>query len=481
VSYSPSHIYSSPIDRYAFNYASKWQQLDYLKRVREFAAGGPFCEIPSNPSDAIRHAQHHLGRDQGTELFFTGSTGAITQGGLTTVTIPKPFNINRPLRKIRIDLVQAQTTATGAYTATNVDAPASILQNARITGTHAQFGVLTPINISGRALWMKQLARRKQANNFYLTLGTTGENGFPVGNISGFTSFPSSASIGGRVRMTWRDGVVPAAAITVAGGGASLNPLQSPLAGATGPLQAAVNTFLFENRYTVDLAPSLGPWARTSKLPFSWRPEDWADTLQLVLTFGDGNALGPIALANVTNQNIQYNIYFVYDLLGKDYIGKVSPAVLIQGEQAVAVPTKGSNNFRLTALQKKKTVDIIMTSGQLRTGGTVGPNVAFTNFDDSALDVTQAIVDGKPIHNNLNNLAYKDHVNEVYDMQMPQGMFMVDFLTSQSPLSAYPGQNVAGGAAFELDTNAPDPGTLLATNYNIQMIQDWFVGDPKIG
>lgn len=432
--------------------------------------------IPSNPSDAIRDAQAKLGRDQGTELFFTQGATNIVQGQRSIFDIPKPFNINRPLRKIRIDVVYQVTIATAGLSKISADAPWSILQNVRITGTHAQFGVLTPVNLSGRAIWLRGITRTQQSSGAYCKVVTTTNNGLIASALVN--------NMG--QRLANYDGSAGDA------GSNTLVPLQSPLGIAVtdgaiqtgGPLSIfPQNLFLFV-RYNIDVAPQFGPWSKLSKLPFSWRPEDWADTLQMHLEFGDGNSLGADALANFTagaGNAVSFQVFFVYDILGKDYVPKVSPAVLIQGEQGLALPAKGNNNFRLSALQKKKTLGVLIITGTQSHQATIGPNIAYDSFDDTAFDVTQAVVDGKPIHNNLSNLAYKEHLQEVYNHTFPQGVFLVDFAGPQNPLAAYPGDTVAGGASFEIDTNAPDPNSLLAANYLATMIQEWYVGTPKLG
>jgi hypothetical protein len=458
--------------RHSYTYRDYDRYL--INKANELGEFGPFMAIPSAPSDAIRDAQSKLGRDQGTELFFTQAATAVTQGTRTIFDLPKPFNINRPLRKIRIDAVITNAIATAGYSKISCDAPWSMLQNVRITGTHAQFGVLTPVNLSGRAIFLRGITRSQQSSGAYAKVITTSNNGLLASALVG-NSFGQ--------RLMNYDGSAGDA------GSNTLVPFQSPLGIAVtdgaiqtgGPFSVFPNSINLYLRFNIDVAPQFGPWSKLSKLPFSWRPEDWADTLQMHLEFGDGNALGANALANVT-QTIAFNVYFVYDILGKDYVPKVSPAVLIQGEQGLALPSAGSNNFRLSALQKKKTLGVMLTTGIKSHQATIGPNVAFDAMDDSAFDVTQAVVDGKPIHNNLSNPAYKEHLQEVYNHTFPQGVFLVDFAGPQNPLAAYPGDTVAGGASFELDTNAPDPNAYLAGgNYLATMLQEWYVGTPKVG
>jgi hypothetical protein len=427
---------------------------------------GSTAPNPVATQNPIRHAAQFLGRDQGTELFFSGAWAAAA--GITNVqVIPKAFNINRPLKKIILRVTFVDTLTTAGYTTINAETPQNILQNIRISGTHAKFGALVPINISGATQYMRGMLRKNTSSAVYLT-PTAG--GVPaVAQRSRYTDNAATVGVYGTL-------AAPGALINTAGGG-SLFPLISPgalLLSAIGNTPVTIDIF-----YEIDTAPMFGPWSRLGKLPFSWRPEDWGDSLQIQLTFGEMNAFGTIAAsADSTFTVPTYNIYTVYDLLGAAYVSKISPAVQILNEQTIPVPAASGNNQRLALLQKQKTLSVLVKSGVLASYANIGPNTCFQIMDDTILEATQIVADNKPVHNNLSNRVYKEHLQEIYDVTWPQGYFAIDFGGSQNPLTYYRGDNLAGSATFELDTNvtANPPA-----HYGITMVQEQIIGEPALG
>lgn len=437
----------------------KWLVAQANEKIRNSPMNMAGSTALQNP---VRHAAQFLGRDQGTELFFS-SNWQEAAGALNVQLVPKALNINRPLNGILIRVGFTDTLSTAGYTTWNPEAPQNILQNIRITGTHAKFGALVPVNISGATAWMRGQLRREVSSSMYLT--------------------PTAGGIPGtRMRMGYYDGANAGAIATgivgVANGGGPLCPLLSPaslLGSAIGDTPVTYDIFYF-----VDMAPMLGPWSRMGKLPFSWRPEDWGDSLQIQLTFGNRNALGTNAAdANTIFSNMTYSIFNVYDILGQDYVSKVSPAVLILNEQNIPALAGGPlNNQRLALLQKQKTTQILLKTGVQATYARVGPNFAYFSMDDITFEQTVAAADNKPIHNNLSNMSYRDHLSKQYGRTWPQGYFALDFLGSQNPLTYYRGDLLSGSATFEMLTNTTQA---VPANTAIQMLQEQVIGEPALG
>lgn len=415
----------------------------------------------------IRHAAQYLGRDQGTELFFQGNW-AVNAGQLNVQLVPKALNINRPLKKLVIRVQATDTLTTAAYTTINAETPQNILQNVRITGTHAKFGALVPVNMSGATLWMRGQWRKDSGSHLYANLGAGGIPGVRTRQV-----YVDQAATGAYGTLA-----APGTGITGATGQGIRSPLLSPLGVALSTL--GDSPIILDIFYELDFAPMFGPWSRMAKHPFSLRPEDWGDSLQIQLTFGDMNAFGTIAAsADSTFTNATYQIYAVYDILGKDYVDKVSPAVLLLNEQNVPIPGAQTNvETRLAILQKQKTTAVVLKSGVLGAYALVGPNSVFRIMDDTIFDQTQIIADTKPVHNNLSNLSYKDNFEEQNDITLPQGYFITDFCASQNPLTYYRGDRLAGAATFEIDSivTANPPA-----NYAATLLQEIVIGEPALG
>jgi hypothetical protein len=443
------------------------EQARNQPRLMGSTPASPVVGAAAPPTQSpIRHAAQYLGRDQGAELIYSGAW-ATTAGQLNVQLIPKALNINRPLKKLIIRVQWTSTLATAAYTTVNAESPQNVLQNVRLTGTHAKFGALVPINMSGATLWMRGQLRKRSGSHQYVNLGAGGFGIVRARQV--YQDIPGAGAYGTLA--------APGTGITVGAGIGPLVPLLSPSSTSWSTL--ADSPQIWDIFYELDFAPMFGPWSRMAKLPFSLRPEDWGDSLQLQLTFGDMNAIGTIAASADNTASLQtYSVYGVYDLLGKDYVDKISPAVLILNEQSVPTPAASGNNQRLAILQKQKTTGIIVKTGVLGAYALIGPNVVFRIMDDTILEQTQVIADTKPVHNNLSNMTYRDNVEEQNDITHPQGYFLVDFCGSQNPLTYYRGDKLAGAATFEIDTNitATPPA-----NYGISMVQEIVIGEPALG
>jgi len=378
------------------------------------------------PKFSARDLASILGRNQGPELFFQ-QPFAID----TAPIIPKNLNVNRPLERIHLVWRGRVVIAGANYTAIAAEAPQTIIQRIRLTGTHQRFGSLTPIDI-------------------------TGATAFTLGRLTRFRG--SSLYING-VRQ---------------------NELGVPLAQA-GATFGNVGTYDLEIHYVIPMGPILSVSSKLSTIPFLFMNSDWGDTLQLQIFMGDGTSFGTLAGGTTTTFTAfgsgagspLITIFTNYEILGP-LANSISPAVVIRSEQSQTAPVAANGNaVRIQLLQKQKTTNIFVKTGTILAGTAAGISV-FGVMSDNVLDFTQPVVDNKPIRNNFNNFAMKEYVGYAFDTVMPQGYLNFTFLDAQQPLTYYRADLLAGGSTFELDSNVIGGGAGVTCN----VLQEQVIGDP---
>jgi len=367
-----------------------------------------------------------LGRNQGPELFFQQAFVADQ-----SPIIPKNLNVNRPLERIHIVWRGRVTIAGANYTAVAAEAPQTILQRVRLTGTHQRFGSLTPLDMTGASL-------------------------FALGRLTRFRG--SSLYING-VRQ---------------------DELNVPLAQA-GATFGNVGVYDIEIHYVLPMGPILSESSKVAVVPFLFMNADWGDTLQLQLfngdltSFGTPNAATTVAFTAFGSPagNPLISIFTNYEILGP-LASSISPAVVIRSEQSQTAPLAANGNaVRLQLLQKQKTTNIFIKTGTILAGTAAGISV-FGAMSDNVLEMTQPVVDNKPIRNNFNNFAAKEYGGFSFNSVLPQGYLNFTFVESQNPLTYYRGDLLQGGSTFELDSNVIGGGAGVTAN----VIQEQVIGDP---
>lgn len=367
-----------------------------------------------------------LGRNQGPELFFQQTFNA----GQSPI-IPKNLNVNRPLERIHI-IWRGRVTIAGAnYTAVSAEAPQTILQRLRLTGTHQRFGSLVPVDITGATLFA--LAR--------------------------LTRFRGASLLINGVRQP---------------------ELNVPL-NQSGATFGNIGTYDLEIHYELPMGPILAISSKIAVVPFLFMNADWGDTLQLQLFFGDQTSFGTLAGGTTTTFSAfgsntgspLVTIMTNYEILGP-LAGSIATAVVLRSEQTQTAPVSANGNaIRLQLLQKQKTTNIFVKTGTVLTGTNAGISV-FASLSDTVLEMTQPVVDNKPIRNNFNNFAAKEYYGFAFDTVLPQGYLNFSFLDAQQPLTYYRGDLLAGGSTFELDSNVVGGGA----NVNCNVLQEQVIGDP---
>src|SRR6516164_6177585 len=369
----------------------------------------------------VRQVASLLGRNQGPEFFFQQPWTA-----LNNVVIPKAINLNRPLERVHMVWQGRIAIATANITPVFAESIQNLIQTFKLTGTHAAFKAITPINLTGADAFAWPKLFKARGASTYVNGALADNLGIPAG-------FPDDTEI----------------------------------------------------HYDIPLTPVLPVAAKVSLVPFLYQQKDWGDTLQVFLTFADATALGTLGTAVVTFTSFgsgagtpQLFLMTNYEILGA-LAESISSAVVIRNTQNVPqsqITSASATLQRLQLLQKQKTTNILLKSGALAAGTSAGVTV-YSTLSDQIFQQTQVIVDNKPVRNNFLNAAYKEYAGYSFDARLPQGYLPFSFIDSMNPLTAYPADQLAGGSVFELDSQVL---TGAGTNF-AEIIQEQYLGVPGAG
>lgn len=372
-----------------------------------------------------------LGRSSGPELFTTTNFAA----GQTTV-INRNISLQRPLGVITLRWRGRVVIGTADYTAVAAEAPQTILNNIRIFGNWKN-GQQVPVDVSGASAYVMHRIYHVFGNSTFFGTTRQPDPGMPFGQVG--TTF-----------------------------------------GNTG-------TYDLEIYYRIPMYPSLPQSAKASAIvPFLWLSEDWNDSLQVQLGFGDQTSFGtPAGGTTVTFTAFgsgagtpTVDIGLVYYQLG-GLRGQYSSAIVVRSEQTViggSIAAAG-NNIQLIPLSKQKTTNITIKTGQILPG-TSGAVSVFASLSDTVLDVTQVRVDNKYIRNTFSNLFSKEDQARLWDSILPQGYQNFSFIDGANPRAAFRADNpsvVGPGATFAVWTNVVTPGG----NPAFSMIQEQIYASPN--
>lgn len=382
----------------------------------------------------VRQVASLLGRNQGPEFFFQQPWTT-----LNNIVIPKAVNLNRPLERIHM-VWQGRIAITVANMApVYAESVQNLIQTFKLTGTHAAFKALTPINLTGADAFAWPKLFRPRGSSIYV-------NGARSENLDIPAGFPGATGFAG----------------TTAG---------SP--------------YDTEIHYNIPLVPVLPSATKVSVVPFLYQQKDWGDTLQIFLTFADQTALGTVGTSVTTFTAFgsgagtpQLFLMTNYEILGA-LAESISSAVVIRNTQNIPqanITSASATLSRLQLLQKQKTTNVLLKSGALAAGTSAGVTV-YSTLADNIFQQTQIVVDNKPIRNNFLNAAYKEYAGYSFDARLPQGYLPFSFIDSMNPLTAYPADQLAGGSTFEIDSQVLTGG---ATNF-AEIIQEQYLGVPGAG
>ena len=388
--------------------------------------------MPANLT--TRQVASLLGRNQGPEFFFQQPWTA-----LNNVVIPKAINLNRPLERIMLDWQGRIAVGTANISPVFPESLQNLIQTIKLTGTHAAFKALTPINLTGADAFAWPKLFKPRGNSTYVNNALADNLGIPAG-------FPAGTGF----------------------------------LGTTGG-----SPYDTEIIWNIPLTPVLPVAAKVNLVPFYYQQKDWGDTLQMFMTFADATALGTLGTAVVTFTGFgsgagtpQLFLFTNYEILGA-LAESISSAVVIRNTQNVPqsqITSAAATLQRLQLLQKQKTTNVLLKSGTLASGTSAGVSV-YATLSDAIFQQTQLVVDNKPVRNNFLNSAYKDYQAYSFDARLPQGYLDFSFIDSMNTLTAYPADQLAGGSVFELDSQVLTGG---ASNF-AEIIQEQYLGVPAAG
>lgn len=378
----------------------------------------------------VKQVASLLGRNQGPEFFFQQAWSA-----LGNVVIPKAVNLNRPLERFHLVWQGRIVIATANMTNVAAESVQNLIQNFKLNGTHAAFKSITPINLTGADAFAWPKLFRTRGGTIYIN-GARQEN---LDIPSGFSA--------------------------------------QTVFGNTG-------TFDVEIHYIIPLVPVLPAAAKVSVVPFLYQQKDWGDTLQVQLAFADQTALGTAGTATFTfsafgsgTGSPQLFLFTNYEILGA-LAESLNSAVVIRNTQNIPsglISSASSTLQRLQLLQKQKTTSVVLKSGLVQAGTSTGVT-AYNTLADNIFEQTQIVADNKPVRNNFLNSALKEYGAYAFDARHPQGYLVLTFIDSMNPLTAYPGDALAGGSTFELDSQIK---TGNASNL-AEAIQEQYLGVPGV-
>jgi len=382
-----------------------------------------------------------IGREQGPELFYTDTTTlGGTGGGVQTIQIPRTLTLNRPLESITIKLAFRLVTSVYDYTSVYPEHLINLLAQVQLNGIHRIYGNLTPIQMSGATIftWPQLFKGFRGANALF---------------INGARMVPPSSPYN----------------------------FNTPAAGGALGFPVTAGTYDVEIFYEIPLGPSFPVSAGESQrdVSFLYLPQDWADSLQLKLTFGDRTSLGVPQASTVTTFTSfgsasglpTFSVHLNYSILGA-FGNALKAGVVIRNEQSLGSFQSLVNRTRLSLLQKQITSNVVFKTGLQSTVANAPP--VFTSLIDTQLANTQIMVDNKPIRNNNDNMVAKTYGGRNFDTVWPAGYNGFSFIDSQNPLTAYRGDGLQGGSTFDLNSDV-----IVANAANLILLtQEMIYGGP---
>jgi len=379
-------------------------------------------------------ASSTLGRYQGPELFQALTVDLNTP---QNIVLPRQLNINRPLHSIWLALTFRVTVTDAPYADVAAEAPQSILQQIQLRGIHRSYGSLIPIDMTGATAYSYPRLFGVPGGETYISVNGGALTRVVPGTVPFVSGFDGTVATHDVVM------IVPV--------------YMPPLMGLGQPVKRQQTSYLL-------------------------MPEDWTDTLQLELRFGDASGLGDATGATVVFSSFglaeglpQLQVMLNHGILGAFQRGMRSGVVIRNERQLPAGNvTALATASRLTALQKRITTCILVKSGLIEdTGMTAGVQV-FSDLSDAMLERTQIEVDNKPLRQNDNNRLQRAYNDTLLGPEPMEGYLPITFIEGQNPLLAYRGDGLSGGSTFELISDIVLANAANRVNY----LQEQVIGGP---
>lgn len=379
---------------------------------------------------AAMAANSIIGRFQGPELFHSQSVDLNTP---TTVQIPRVLNLTRPLAEIVIRLRFRAAVTVANYADVGDEAPQNILQRIQLQGIHRRYGAVTPYNLTGATAFAWPRLFQSISNYCQINGTRVADPGVPF--ASGFLG-------------------------TTAG---------SP--------------YDVELIYRLPLYPmmNIGMSTKRQLSVFAFMPQDWADSLQLRLDFGDESALGDPTGATVAFTAFgsgaglpTLEVHLNYLILGQLASGMNNNGVVVRNEQTFSTFTAIAADQRISVLQKNITTGVVLKTGLIEATGQSAGVTTFEDLQNTMIDQTQLLVDNKPIRNNSSNLVQQAYYGGMFNTIIPEGYLNLSFVEGQNALLAYRGDGLPAGSQFEIITDV----LTASANNRINMVQEMVYGGP---
>lgn len=382
-----------------------------------------------------------VGRVQAPELFAT-----IPFAPGESPYIQRTFNLTRPCESLHFVLRFRATFVNASQTINAAEAPQSILQRLRITGTHRVWSQLTPVDLTGATMFAWNRLFQNRGNSVYMST-----NGGAVQRLPDLST-----------------------------------PIQTLVPGVTFGKQN--DTYDIEIHWDLPVGPMFPPSVKGPGIPFLWYPQDWADTIQIQAFFGDASSFGSIRADGGATGDVEFtaygsnsgsgtfSVYASYEILSS-VADAVQSAVIVRSTQQVTSQVSAIATFtQLQQLQKQKTLNVILKAGQYFTTGLLPGVQVFEVLSDTLLARTQIVVDNKPIRNNQDNMGQKEYMARQFSSMIPQGYLGFTFDESLIPLTYFRGDNLPGGSNFALMSDITETDSANA----VEFVQEQVFGEPAV-
>lgn len=358
-----------------------------------------------------------------------------TSGG--SYNLAQGVDLSLPIRGLRLVFKGRMVTGTSNFASTNPEGFLNLISNINIIGTNKrQGGNVTLYNLDLASLYVMQCL--------------FGYRGAASGDVNA-TSLPTPTM-----------------------------PFPSSATGGYAP----TNTGTYDWRITVDIP--FHPFAAPPGIrpAFLARQEEWKDSIQIQLTFGTqvGGAVAGAFGTGAAGTTVTFSsfgsgtgtptidLYSLPCIMGNDIKDAVLPGFVTRVAQPINTPlVNGGAGVLLLNLQKQPTSRVMVKTGT----ATVAPS--FATLSDAILSAAGITLGGnRSVRNLVDVFAHKLTLIDEYVRDPVQGYFAFDFLESDNPFSAYPGDQIGDGATFQLVGNA----TATANAYGI-VVQEQILYQPE--
>lgn len=374
---------------------------------------------------ARRRRRTIFGRYTGPQLWhsedITGNFATPTGARI----INKQLTLEKPHERLQIILRFRMAITVADMTSTLPEAPQNILTSFRMWGNAGAFGAQTMYQASGATLFMLPHVYPGSDNGSYVEI-----NG---------------------VRM------VP--------GGV---PFQSMLPTAQG-------NYDIEICWQLPTAPyfGLGTDARRQKPRFWLSPQDWGNTIQVEIGWGDATSMGTVGPATVAfsgyggagSPSVQFFQNFALLGQGEERMFTRNNALVLRVERPITTLTAQATQTQMAYLEQRVTTNVLVKSG---TSVASGGGTAFATLSNTQLDETRIVRGTTPVRYNQSNRSYRAYYADEFGLSgpLPEGYLPISFIEEQELLNAYRGDALEGGSNFFLYTDVDNAN---AANYQTIM------------